>query len=300
MLPASVQESYLAAARTYVQEGWADSIRVSTRPDALGWDEISLLMEWGVATIEIGIQSLVDPVLEQSGRGHSSHAGIEAMGRARAAGFEVGAQIMLGLPGDEGRESLLSAERLGSLRPDFVRIYPVLVFEGTELALRMRQGLYRPLGLEEAVSLAARMVKVFECRGIPVIRIGLLHAAGSGPGVGGVLAGPIHPAFGYLVRCSLYGEKLARRLASSAARQGNVLRLRVHPRDRCLLHGYKGGTLALLKKTSGARWIEIRNDQTVPRGMALHDWIEGESRRIDPCQGRQEGPRQDSPGVGSL
>ncbi len=297
MLPVSVQESYLAAAGTYVQEGRADSIRVSTRPDALGCEEISLLRQWGVGTVEIGIQSLADPVLEQSNRGHSAREGVEAITRAKAAGLEVGAQIMLGLPGDRGRESLMTAEKLCSVRPDFVRIYPVIVFEGTELASRMREGLYRPLNLEEAVSLAAQVLEIFDACCIPVIRIGLLHEGGHGSGAGGVLAGPIHPAFGHLVRCRLYGERLVRGLASLAAPGGRGLRLRIHPRDRCLLHGYEGGNLDLVKRRSGARWIEIRDDCTVPRGWTVPDWIESRPGKSDSRQNRREGPWEALPEV---
>lgn len=285
MLEASLQESYLAVAAAYVRKGWVDSIRVSTRPDALGADQISLLRRWGVATIEIGVQSLSDAVLEQTLRGHNSQDSIEAIKRVKEAGFEVGAQIMLGLPGDSGRELLLTAEKICSLRPDFVRLYPVVVFEGTELASRLRSGQYLPLGLEEAVSLASRVLDAMESSGIPVVRIGLLHAPGSGPSGRGVLAGPVHPAFGYLVRCRLYSERLAHTLSSGGSAKGEVLRLRVHPRDRCLVYGHKGTNLAFLREVSGARRIELQNDETVPKGRALHEWIRpqclwgGETRR---------------------
>jgi len=273
MLEPSLQESYLAVAAAYVRKGWVDSIRVSTRPDALGADQLSLLRRWGVATIEIGVQSLSDSVLEQTRRGHKAQDSIEAIKRAKEAGFEVGAQIMLGLPGDRGRESLQTAERLCSLRPDFVRLYPVVVFEGTELASRLRSGQYRPLGLEEAVCLAARMLDAIDSSGIPVVRIGLLHARGPGPSSEGVLAGPVHPAFGYLVRCRLYSERLARALSSGGSGKGEVLRLRVHPRDRCLVYGHKGTNLAFLTEVSGARRIEVQSDEMVPKGRALHEWI---------------------------
>jgi histone acetyltransferase (RNA polymerase elongator complex component) len=264
-LNVALQEDYLGIAREYVQRGWVDSIRISTRPDALSEGQITLLRRGCVRTVELGIQSLSDRVLAASRRGHSRRDSLEAIGRLREAGFEVGAQMMLGLPGDRGAESLETAEVLCAVKPDFVRIYPVLVLRGTELAARMQEGLYRPLDLEEAVSLGARLLERFDSASIPVIRIGLQETDGLGPQGGSVLAGPHHPAFGHLVRSSSYYRKMLSALAQRPSSSASI-RFRIHPRDRSLLCGHQGIHAPLLRRESGVSTIEIEEDESVPRG----------------------------------
>lgn len=62
----------LDAARPYVRAGKVRGIRLSTRPDAVEPEVLSLLREYGVTTIELGAQSMDDRVLELNGRGHTA------------------------------------------------------------------------------------------------------------------------------------------------------------------------------------------------------------------------------------
>ena len=49
-------------------------------------------------------------------------------------GFDLGLQMMIGLPKDSVEKSILSAEKIISLGAKSTRIYPTLVIENTELA----------------------------------------------------------------------------------------------------------------------------------------------------------------------
>jgi histone acetyltransferase (RNA polymerase elongator complex component) len=150
-----------------------------------------------VSTIELGVPSLDDGVLAESGRGHTAADAIGAARLVRAGGFALGLQMMTGLPGDGPDKSRLTALGLADLRPDFVRIYPALVVEGSGLADLWRAGAYRPPGLEETVVLLTELAGIFGERGIPVARIGL-HLDGETSRA--ILAGPVHPSIGDLVR----------------------------------------------------------------------------------------------------
>ncbi|MCP4600896.1 MAG: radical SAM protein, partial [Proteobacteria bacterium] len=128
----SLQEAYLEVAQPYLRQGLVDSIRISTRPDDLSAKQLAFLVKRGVRTIELGIQSLSDTVLQASRRGYTTEQALEGIYQVQHMGLEVGAQIMIGLPGDTGSESLETVEMLSELKPDFVRIYPLLIFSMTD------------------------------------------------------------------------------------------------------------------------------------------------------------------------
>lgn len=197
-IPAAQQEALLAAARPYLDRGVLSSIRLSTRPDAIDDRVLARLKDYGVRTIELGAQSMDERVLELSGRGHTAKDVETAAERIRRAGFELILQMMTGLPGDSGKESLDTARALAALHPDGVRIYPTVVVRDTPLYDLWQQGRYREHTVEDAVELCAQILPIFDRAGIPVIRLGLNPTEElSG---GGAVAGAYHPALGELVR----------------------------------------------------------------------------------------------------
>jgi hypothetical protein len=242
-----------------------DSVRISTRPDEVSEGQLAFLAKRGVKTVELGIQSLSDRVLRASRRGYTAEEARESIQRTQEMGLEVGAQLMVGLPEDSGRESLETAEGLSTLKPDFVRIYPLLVLRQTELAERMRRGDYTPLGLEEAVTLCVGMLEKFEEASIPVIRIGLQEQVGMRDNKGFLLAGPYHPSFGHLVRSALFLRKVLASLPGGIS-GSSVLCLRVHPDDRSLLMGDHGENFRKLQGLLEARVLRIEEDNGLPRG----------------------------------
>jgi len=267
-MSASLQEDYLEAAREFLVRGEVDSLRVSTRPDGISRERLTFLADRGVETVEIGVQSLSDRVLQASRRGYAAGQVLEAIAAVQAAGLEVGAQIMAGLPGDTGADSMATAEALCEVRPDFARIYPLLVFRDTELARWVEQGRYRPWTVEAAVSLCSRMLERFEESSIPVVRIGV-HDAGRllGP-AGAVRCGPAHPAFGFLVRADLFRRRALAALGSRP-RARRPLRVSVHPHDRPLLSGYRGQNLVEITERVGAGGVTVREDPNCVRGRVV-------------------------------
>ncbi len=234
----------LDAAQPYLKKGQIAGIRVSTRPDAVDTPVLALLKQYGVTAIEFGAQSMDDRVLFQNGRGHTAQDVEDASRRIQEMGFELGLQMMTGLPGDTPEGSVASARRLLSLRPDTMRIYPTIVLEGTPLARLYRAGNYIPQPLEEAVQLCAALLLLCEEAGVPVIRLGL-HAGGEVQE--GYLAGPWHPAFRELCEGELYYQN-----ACSALRlilpQGGKAVLRVAPRFVSQMTGQRRRNLERLKE----------------------------------------------------
>jgi len=90
----------LRMVQPFLREGQVDSLRISTRPDEIDEDRLDLLRRYGVKTVEVGAQSLVEEVLRRSRRGHTVDDVFSAAERLHRKGFEVGIHLMAGLPGD--------------------------------------------------------------------------------------------------------------------------------------------------------------------------------------------------------
>jgi histone acetyltransferase (RNA polymerase elongator complex component) len=210
-LPVEALKKILETVTPWVCAGVFSGLRFSTRPDSMTEGACSLLAPYPIETVELGVQSLVDEVLMQSRRGYAVESVKKAVELVRRQGWQLGLQLMLGLPGDSPAHFLDSVAQAVELRPDFVRIYPTLVLTGTALAEWYRQGTYTPLSLEEAVSWCTPAYEALFRAQIPIARLGLqpdpqLQKPGR------VIAGPFHPAFGYLVRVEWWKERLDRHL----------------------------------------------------------------------------------------
>ena len=240
--------SLLEAARPFLGAG-ISGIRISTRPDAVEGEMLSLLKARGVTAIELGAQSMSDAVLKKNGRGHSARDVAEAAERVRGFGFELGLQMMLGLDGAEESDDLATARALIACRPDTVRLYPALVLRGTGLAERMRRGEYRPLTLEEGVRRTARVMELFgEAPDIRIIRVGL-HPSRSLEEK--LLAGPYHPAFRELCEGELMLSRLLRQIGNGDL-SGRTVTVAAAPGELSRMLGQKRCNAAEIERR-GAR-----------------------------------------------
>lgn len=227
-LPLALIESILGAAAILIRQGIFTGIRFSTRPDCLGGDVVDLLSRYPIRTVELGVQSMSDSVLQKSRRGYSVRSVCDTVKRVRNEGWKLGIQLMAGLPGDTQDLFFDSMRKAIEIEADFLRIYPTLVLEGTALADSFRNGSYIPLSLDEAVTWLVPAYDLALRAGIPVIRMGLQpDPALEKPGV--VLAGPYHPAFGSLVKCRWWQDRIDQHFASSSRLCGDDIVLLVAP-----------------------------------------------------------------------
>lgn len=183
----------LKTAARFVDEGIVSGIRISTRPDAIDAEILTLLKEYHVTAIELGAQSLNNRVLKLNNRGHNASHVEKASALIREFDFELGLQIMTGLYADSDHSAIKTAQKIVEIKPDTVRIYPTIVLKDTDLAALYLDNKYKPQSLEEAVNLASQLYELFEENGIRVIRLGL-HSVDEAA----YISGPWHPAFSEL------------------------------------------------------------------------------------------------------
>lgn len=255
-------EGYLGVTARLLSEGRIHGAKASTRPDMVSPSLLHALWRNGFTELELGIQSMDDAVLAASLRGHSRADATKACTLVKESGMRLGVQVMPGLPGEDAASFQQTVEEVARLGPDTARIYPVVVLAGTRLEGLFLQGEYRPLTLEEAVSRALYASVVLEGHGCTILRMGLPAS----PGLR-VIAGPFHPAFGFLVRAQGY-RIMAQRMTDVL---GGGCELTVNPRDLTELLGYRRSTVLELS-------FSWRSDDTVPRGC-----IRAKSARESAC-----------------
>jgi len=187
----------LKAAYQFVEKGIVTGIRISTRPDAINDEILSLLKQYGVTSIELGAQSLNDDVLRLNNRGHSAQDVINSSKLIKEYGFSLGIQMMTGLYGDCDEYAINTAQEIIKLKPDTVRIYPTLVLKNTDLAALYIDKRYQPQSIDDAVAICSKLLMMFNNANIKVIRLGL-HSIENDS----FIAGPWHPAFSEL--CTSY------------------------------------------------------------------------------------------------
>lgn len=206
-LQLSRQNEYLRCAQQFIDQGLVHSLRLSTRPDSLDGTTCQRLKNFGVQTVELGVQSLDDGVLAACNRGHDAATAIVTTKLLKSLDFETGVQLMLGLPGQSRKSFLETVKKTITIGPDFVRIYPAVVLRHTPWVACLDNEGCHPLSLIEAVEWCAEALCIFKAAGVPVVRMGL-HPSESLLAPGNIVAGPYHPAFGELVKSYLFREKV--------------------------------------------------------------------------------------------
>lgn len=259
------EEILLNSGKTLIDEGIADTIRISTRPDYIDEEQCALLKSYEVATVEIGAQSMVDEVLQSSERGHSAADTERAVSLLKKHDFETGIHLMCGLPGDDEQKFKYTIDRSIRMRPHTVRLHPTIVFEKTRLAEEYKEGRYQAMTLPQAVDACKYAARRLASAGIPVIRMGLqptydMESAGS------IVAGPFHPAFHALIEESFFFDKAAELLSNAT---GDDVAFTVSPRDISYMRGQKNSNIQKLKNKFHLKSIAVKADPAMTRGTIV-------------------------------
>ena len=262
--------SLLEEARGFIRKGKAEGIRFSTRPDTISKETLQLLKAYPVQTVEIGVQSMDDQVLATSRRGHTAQDIENAVTLLKETPYEIGLQMMIGLPGDTETTAQMTAHRLADFEPDFVRIYPALILKGSPMAAWYASGTFMPLSLDDAVVYVKNLYLFFQERAIPVIRMGL-QASDELNSEQTVLAGPYHPAFGHLVMSSIWLDK-ASELLTAEKTFGEKVVFYVRPENISNVRGQRNRNVKKLMRRFHLMAIDVKPDEKMAKDDMLLKW----------------------------
>ena len=263
------QEELLQMAYEYVKSGEVNSIRISTRPDYINKEILKRLKKYKVKTIELGVQSANNYILNRAERGHTFEDVIKASKLIRRYGFTLGHQMMVGLPESTRIDEINTAKALIKLKPKMVRIYPVLVVKGTKLEEEYKKGEYEPLTVVQAVETCKKLVRMFADKKIDIIRVGLQNTDEiSDPKneKSEIVAGPYHPAFRQLVESEMWYDSIVEKIKKLNVKVKEV-EVTVNPIDSNNVIGHKKENVLKLKDTYDVDLV-IKQDEKMKQGKS--------------------------------
>ena len=230
-----------------------NGIRISTRPDSIDQEILDFCKDNNVRTIELGIQSFDDSVLQTTKREYTSQAAVESCNLIKENNFALGIQLMPGLPGFNSNSLKKTIETTIELNPDFVRIYPTIVLKNTELENWFNSGKYSPLSLKEAIETTSEMISRFREKEIRVIKVGLHSDINKED----IIAGPYHQSFGELIRAEMLKVNIINNFKNKT--------LEISPSDISLFKGFNSKMLKEIKAEKELENIPIKINQNMKK-----------------------------------
>lgn len=262
-----LQKELLEAANEYIEKGLVNSIRISTRPDAIDKNILKMLKKYNVKTIELGVQSANNYILKKAERGHTFEDVKKASKLINRYGFILGHQMMIGLPESTALDEINTAKALIKLKPKIVRIYPVLVIKGTKLEEEYNNGNYEPLSVVQAVERSKEVAHLFNKKKIKIIRIGLQNTdeiCEPGSRNSEVVAGPYHPAFRQLVEAGMWYDVIVASIKKLGIKVKEV-EIRANPEDINNIIGHKKENVEKLRDIYEVDVI-VKSDEAIKNG----------------------------------
>ena len=263
------QKEYLEIANEYITCKKVQGIRISTRPDYINKDILKMLKKYNVKTIELGVQSTNDYILKRCDRGHTFMDVKNASKLIRRYRFNLGHQMMVGLPESTKLDEIRTAKDLIKLKPKMVRIYPVLVIKGTKLERELEEDEYKPLTVLQAVERCKELLYLFNKKKIQVIRVGLQNTDEiTDPNIKNseVVAGPYHPAFGQLVEDSIWYDNIVNKIKKINDKVKEV-KVKVNFADMNNVIGHKKDNIKKIKDIYNVD-VVVEADNSIKEGKS--------------------------------
>lgn len=138
------------------------NLTIETRPDFCKEQHVDEMLNYGVTRVEIGVQSIFPDVISFINRGHTIEDVIEATAISRNAGLKINYHLMPGLPKSDFKKDLITLRTVfeyQGFKPDYLKIYPTVVVEGTKLFELWKKGEYKPYTTDEIVELLVEAKK---------------------------------------------------------------------------------------------------------------------------------------------
>ena len=269
------KEELLEVAYEYLKEKKIDSIKVTTRPDCINKKFLKMLKKYKIKTIELEVGSANDYILKALNIDYSVSEIKKASKAIRWNGFKLGFQIFVGLPESTKIDDVNTVKTLLKMKPKEINITPVLVIKNTPLEKELKDRIYKPLTIVQAVETCKEMVKILNEQGIETIAIGYgildndieqLEIAEE------VIDGPFQPSFRNLVESGLWYDAILNKIKKLNMKVSQV-EVTVNPIDVNNVIGYKQENINNLKETYDVELI-ITPDEEIKPGKSKIEIVE--------------------------
>jgi hypothetical protein len=138
-------------------------LAIGTRPDCLEDEKVAYLAELNrqkPIIVEIGLQTANDLTLAGINRHHTLAEFEDAVKRCKAAGLTVTTHVIVGLPNETMDDFKHTAQVVHDLQLAAVKIHPLHIVVGTDMAQDYIKGEFKLLSFEQYCEAVAEMIKI--------------------------------------------------------------------------------------------------------------------------------------------
>lgn len=117
-------------------------IIIGTRPDCIASEILQLLAHIAQSkyvAVEYGIESVYDTTLNHVNRGHNFAQAVDAVTQTKAAGIDVGAHFILGLPNETASDIIAGIHYINALGIDFIKFHQLQIYRNTAMEHEWRE-----------------------------------------------------------------------------------------------------------------------------------------------------------------
>ncbi len=138
-------------------------LSVGTRPDCVPDPVLDLLAGYQAqgyeVWLELGLQSANDATLARVNRGHGWAEYEDAVRRSQRRGLQICTHLIVGLPGETALASVASFDRVMALGTAGLKLHPLHIVKGTQLARQWKQGLYQGVSFDAYVEACVEIIR---------------------------------------------------------------------------------------------------------------------------------------------
>lgn len=265
----SDKENVLELISEYIKENKITSEKISTRPESINKNTIKILKKYKVRSIEILVPSSNDYILKKS-NAQIMFSDIKKTSKLlRWNGFKVGYQMMVGLPESTRLDEINTAKALIKLKPNTIKIFPVLVLKGTTLEKEYNNEKYVPLNLVQAVEICKEIVRMFWNKKIEILQIGIEDKEELNEFTNSkteIVDGPYYPSFKQLVESNMWYDAIVNKIKRLNVKVKEV-EVTVNPIDSDNVIGLKKENVYKLKDMYDVDLI-LKQDEKVKKGKS--------------------------------
>lgn len=206
-----------------------DTIKISIIPNLVHKEFLKMLKKYNVTTVELEVQSTNGYILKKCGYSYRVEDIKKASKLIKRSGLKVSIQVGVGLPESTKIDELNTAKELARLRPNLVRIYPMVVVKNTALEEEFNKGEFEPLTLNQAIERCKEMIYAFNRKRIHNINIVRQNELNENEETE-IVAGAYHEAFAQLVTDALWYDSIVDKIKKFNVKVKKV-NIEVNPKE---------------------------------------------------------------------
>jgi len=139
-------------------------LSIGTRPDCVPDEVLDLLCcyrdQGHEVWLELGLQSAHDVSLKKVNRGHGFNEYCVALEAIQQRNLSLCTHLILGLPGETEQHMYESVTRVLALGVDALKLHPLHVVKGTQLARQWLHQAYQPLDMQQYIHISANIIEM--------------------------------------------------------------------------------------------------------------------------------------------